>query len=70
MHDVNILDELLIEPGAFYVMDKGYLDFTRLFRLHRQAALYVTRKSNQAFRAAHRTPSKRRPGCGPTRRSC
>jgi Domain of unknown function (DUF4372)/Transposase DDE domain len=50
MHDVNILDELLIEPGAFYVMDKGYLDFARLFRLHRQAAFYVTRaKSNQAF---------------------
>jgi hypothetical protein len=50
MHEVNILDELLIEPGAFYVMDKGYLDFARLFRLHRQAAFFVIRaKSNQAF---------------------
>jgi transposase len=50
MHDVNVLDELLIEAGAFYVMDKGYLDFTRLFRLHRQAAFFVIRaKSNQAY---------------------
>lgn len=48
-HEVNILDELLIEPGAFYVMDKGYLDFRRLFRLHRQAAFFVIRaKSNLA----------------------
>jgi hypothetical protein len=50
MHEVNILDELLIEPGAFYMMDKGYLDFARLFRLHRQAAFFVIRaKSNQAY---------------------
>jgi hypothetical protein len=49
-HEVNILDELLIEPGAFYVMDKGYLDFARLFRLHRQAAFFVIRaKRNQAY---------------------
>ena len=49
-HEVNILDELGIEPGAFYVMDKGYLDFARLFRLHRQAAFFVIRaRSNQAF---------------------
>ena len=49
-HEVNILDELLIEPGAFYIMDKGYLDFARLFRLHRQAAFFVIRaKRNQAY---------------------
>jgi hypothetical protein len=48
-HEVNVLDELWIEPGAFYVMDKGYLDFARLFRLHRQAAFFVIRaKSNLA----------------------
>ncbi len=35
VHDVNILDELIIEPGAIYVMDRGYLDFFRLYRLHR-----------------------------------
>lgn len=49
-HEVNILDELFIEPGAFYVMDKGYLDFGRLFRLHRQAAFFVIRgKNNLAY---------------------
>jgi hypothetical protein len=49
-HEVNILDDLLIEPGAFYIMDKGYLDFARLFRLHRQAAFFVIRaKRNQAY---------------------
>ena len=49
-HDVNILDQLVIEPGAFYVMDKGYVDYARLFRLHRQAAFFVTRcKKNMVF---------------------
>ena len=43
MHDVNILDELLIEPGAFYIMDKAYLDYARLYRLHQQAAFFLTR---------------------------
>ena len=43
MHDVNILDELPVEPGAFYVMDKAYVDFMRLYRLHRQSAFFVTR---------------------------
>ena len=51
LHEVNVLDELFIERGAFYVMDKAYLDFTRLFRLHQQAAFFVIRaKVNQAFR--------------------
>jgi hypothetical protein len=50
MHEVNVLDELWIEPGAFYVMDKAYLDFARLFRLHRHAAFFVIRaKSNLAY---------------------
>jgi len=47
LHDVNVLDELLPEPGAFYVMDRGYLDFERLYRLHEARAFFVTRaKSN------------------------
>lgn len=47
LHDVNVLDELLPEPGAFYVMDRGYLDFERLYRLHEAGAFFVTRaKSN------------------------
>ena len=43
LHDVNVLDELLPEPGAFYVMDRGYLDFERLHRLHEAGAFFVTR---------------------------
>ena len=47
MHDVNILDQLLLEPGAFYVMDRGYIDFERLARLEDAGAFFVTRaKSN------------------------
>ena len=47
MHEVNILDQLLPEPGAFYVMDRGYLDFERLFRFHEAGSFFVTRgKSN------------------------
>ena len=57
VHEVRVLDELSFEPGAFYVMDKGYLDFARLFRVHRSAAFFVLRaKSNQAYvRRASRT---------------
>jgi IS4 transposase len=43
MHDVNILDHLPIEPGAFYVMDRGYVDFQRLYRFTMAAAFFVTR---------------------------
>ena len=47
MHDVNVLDLLVPEPGAFYVMDRGYIDFERLHRLHEAGSFFVTRaKSN------------------------
>ncbi|MBI3307545.1 MAG: IS4 family transposase [Candidatus Omnitrophica bacterium] len=47
VHDVNILDILTTEPGSFYVMDRGYLDFKRLYALHQTAAFFVIRaKSN------------------------
>jgi uncharacterized protein DUF4372/DDE family transposase len=42
-HDVNVLDHLLPEPGAFYVMDRGYLDFARLYRFHEAGSFFVTR---------------------------
>jgi len=42
-HDVNALDMLPLEPGAFYVMDRGYVDFTRLFRFTQAGAFFVTR---------------------------
>jgi Transposase DDE domain/Domain of unknown function (DUF4372) len=50
MHDVNILDKLAFEPSAIYLMDKGYLDFARLYRVHLAQAYFVTRaKINLAF---------------------
>ena len=42
-HEVNVLDMLSFEAGAFYVMDRGYLDFSRLFALHQAGAFFVTR---------------------------
>jgi hypothetical protein len=45
VHDVNILDEFLPEAGAFYVMDRGYIDFQRLFRVH--ALLGILRRTHQ-----------------------
>ncbi len=42
-HEVNVLDILAFEAGAFYVMDRGYLDFSRLFALHQAGAFFVTR---------------------------
>ena len=47
LHDVNVLDILPIEAGAFYIMDRGYLDFARLYAMHQRGAFFVTRaKSN------------------------
>ncbi len=51
LHDVNVLDLLPLEPGAFYVMDRGYVDFERLYTITQAAAFFVTRaKSNLKFR--------------------
>ena len=43
IHEVNWLDLLIFEPGAFYIMDRGYLDFVRLYRLVQAGAFFVTR---------------------------
>jgi hypothetical protein len=43
VHEVNILDHLLPEPGAFYIMDRGFLDFERLYRFHEAGSFFVTR---------------------------
>ena len=49
-HDVNVLDHLSLEPGAFYVMDRAYVDFKRLHRFSEQAAFFVTRsKKNMDY---------------------
>ena len=51
MHDVNVLDLLVPSPGAFYIMDRGYLDFQRLYQLHQERSFFITRaKSNFRFR--------------------
>ncbi|MGD8228587.1 MAG: IS4 family transposase [Desulfobacteraceae bacterium] len=43
VHDVNILDQIPFEPGAFYILDRAYLDFARLYKIHRSSAFFVTR---------------------------
>jgi hypothetical protein len=57
VHDVNILDILVTEPGSFYVMDRGYLDFARLYTMHLNNAYFVIRaKSNTKFRRLYSHP--------------
>ena len=63
VHDVNILDELPIEAGAFYIMDRAYLDFKRLYRIHGNGAFFVTRtKNNLRFQRRYSHPVKKRLG--------
>ena len=63
VHDVNILDELIPEPGAFYVMDRGYLDFERLYTLSQCMAFYVIRsKTNLKFRRLYSHPVEKSTG--------
>ena len=63
LHDVNALDLLTPEPGAIYVMDRGYVDFTRLHRLHQSGAFFVTRaKANMDARRVYSAPSDRENG--------
>lgn len=50
VHDVNLLDQLLLEPGAFYLLDRGYLDFARLYLFTQTCAFFITRaKHNTQF---------------------
>ncbi len=57
LHDVNVLDLLIPQAGAFYIMDRGYLDFARLFTLHQARAFFVTRaKSNLRFQRRYSHP--------------
>ena len=63
LHDVHALDLLLPEPGAIYVMDRGYVDFARLNVLHQAGAFFVTRaKSNMVARRLYSAPSDRQSG--------
>jgi len=57
LHDVNVLDILLPEAGAFYIMDRGYVDFERLFTLHMASAFFVIRaKSNTQYQRRYSRP--------------
>ena len=63
LHDVNILDQIIPEAGAFYIMDRGYLDFARLHRLHQAGSFFVTRaKANLRFTRRYSLPTDRTSG--------
>ncbi|WP_141396277.1 IS4 family transposase [Polaromonas sp. AET17H-212] len=63
LHDVNVLDMLSLEAGAFYVMDRGYVDFERLYTLHQAGAFFVTRaKSPMDARRVYSAPVDRDTG--------
>ena len=63
LHDVNALDLLIPEPGAFYVMDRAYLDFERLYSLAQAGAFFVTRsKTNTDVRRVYSAPTDRTTG--------
>jgi hypothetical protein len=62
-HDVKALDLLPIEPGAFYILDRGYLDFARLYALAQQLAFFITRiKSNTQYRRIYSRPVDKNTG--------
>ena len=63
VHEVNILDQLLPEPGAFYIMDRGFLDFERLYRFHEAGSFFLTRgKSNLKVQRRYSHPVDRTTG--------
>ena len=63
MHEVNVLDILAVEAGAFYVMDRGYLDLARLYKMHQAGAFFVTRaKRGMDARRVYSTPTDRDTG--------
>jgi hypothetical protein len=57
IHDVKILDQLVLEAGAIYLMDRGYLDFARLYKIHQTPAFFITRaKRNFSFQRLYSHP--------------
>lgn len=63
LHDVNVLDILPVEAGAFYVMDRGYVDFARLYAMHQAGAFFVTRaKACMDARRVYSDPVNRSTG--------
>jgi len=63
LHDVHLLDWIVPEPGAFYVFDRAYVDYRRLYRIHRAAAFFVTRaKKSFRFRRLASRPADKATG--------
>lgn len=63
VHDVNVLDVLPVEPGACYIMDRGYIDFQRLYDIHKKGAFFITRmKRNTQYRRLYSCPVDRSTG--------
>jgi len=63
LHDVNVLDILPIEAGSFYVMDRAYVDFTRLYAMHQAGAFFVTRaKQGMDAKRVYSYPTRRDTG--------
>ena len=63
LHEVNVLDQLQPEPGAFYIMDRGFTDFARLYRLHEAGSFFVIRgKSNLKAKRRYSHPVDRKSG--------
>ena len=63
MHEVNVLDQLLPELGAFYIIDRGFIDFERLYRFHEAGSFFVTRgKSNLKAKRRYSRPVDRSTG--------
>ena len=63
VHDVNALDFITFEANSFYVMDRGYVDYKRLYKVHQSAAFYITRaKDNMNSRRVKSNPSERMNG--------
>jgi hypothetical protein len=63
LHEVSVLDQLLPEPGAFYILDRGFIDFTRLYRFHQAGSFFVIRaKSNTKAQRRYSNPVDRSTG--------
>jgi hypothetical protein len=63
LHDVNVLDILPVDAGSFYVMDRGYLDYQRLYAMHQSGAIFVTRaKEGMDARRVYSTAANRSSG--------
>jgi uncharacterized protein DUF4372/DDE family transposase len=63
VHEINLLDELIFEPGAIYLFDRGYLDFTRLYKIHQSPAFFIIRaKRNFRFRSLFSQPADKAKG--------